>query len=329
MVRIKTNARIGILGNPSDIYNGVVISSTIKDFFVKGEVNKAEKKIFLINNEQNENFNNIVGSSLILLSQKGFNVENFSFKIKTNIPVQGGLSGSTAITVNLFKGLNKLFSLNLNLRTIAHYTRLVEHEIIGNTAGPQDCFVDTFGGAKYMDFSSDDWRNYIIEDLDIKDIPFYIGVRSKNISSGDIHRFPFLAYPTNSNLIKIVNKIRNCAIKGKEAIINKDLRLSGNLMNENQKLTQTYGRYGNPTETVILQREIDQEILNFCNINNVIGAKLGGSSGSLIILSEEKPNFLLDFILSEKLQKKMKQFDANPSENQIFQVLKLEPAKKY
>ncbi|MCK4238771.1 MAG: hypothetical protein KAX33_06600, partial [Candidatus Lokiarchaeota archaeon] len=90
-----------------------------------------------------------------------------------------------------------------------------------------------------------------------------------------------------------------------------------------------YGRYGNPTETVILQREIDQEILNFCNINNVIGAKLGGSSGSLIILSEEKPNFLLDFILSEKLQKKMKQFDANPSENQIFQVLKLEPAKKY
>ncbi|MBA7696418.1 hypothetical protein ES703_105065 [subsurface metagenome] len=80
---------------------------------------------------------------------------------------------------------------------------------------------------------------------------------------------------------------------------------------------------------MILQREIDQEILNFCNINNVIGAKLGGSSGSLIILSEEKPNFLLDFILSEKLQKKMKQFDANPSENQIFQVLKLEPAKKY
>ena len=80
---------------------------------------------------------------------------------------------------------------------------------------------------------------------------------------------------------------------------------------------------------MILQREIDQEILNFCNINNVIGAKLGGSSGSLIILNEEKPNFLLDFILSEKLQKELKQFDANPSKNQIFQVLKLVPAKKY
>ncbi len=53
MVRIKTNARIGILGNPSDIYNGIVISSAIKDFFVKGEVNKAEKNICLINNEQN------------------------------------------------------------------------------------------------------------------------------------------------------------------------------------------------------------------------------------------------------------------------------------
>ncbi len=270
-----------------------------------------------------------MGSSLILLSKKGFNVENFSFKIKTNIPVQGGLSGSTAIIVNLFKSLNKLFSLKLNLRTIAHYTRLVEHEIIGNTAGPQDCFVDTFGGVKYMDFSSNDYRNYIIEDLNIKDIPFYIGVRSKNISSGDIHRFPFLAYPTNSSLIKIVNKIRNCAIRGKEAIINEDLKLIGKLMNENQKLTQTYGRYGNPTENVILQREIDQEILNFVNINNVIGAKLGGSSGSLIILSEEKPYFLLDFILSEKLQKKIKKFDRNPIENQINQVLKLVPAKKF
>ena len=99
-------------------------------------------------------------------------------------------------------------------------------------------------------------------------------------------------------------------------------------MNQNQELTQKYGQFGNPTENVILQRKIDQEILDFCNHHDVIGTKLGGSSGSIIVLSEEKPDFLLDFKPSEDLQKKLAKFDVDPTQKQIDKVLKLVPAEQ-
>ena len=328
MVKIKTNARINILGNPSDIYNGVTISSTIKDFYTEGETSKADKNSYLINNEPNPNLDELVNGTLILLNREGFTINNFKFNINTNIPLQAGLAGSTAIIVNLLKGLNQIFSFNIPLKTIAYYTRVVEHDVIGNTAGPIDPFIISLGKIKYMDFSSNNYNDYIIEDLDIKDIPFFVGVRTRNISSGDIHGYPFRAYPNNPELRKIVSKIKSCGFKGKNAIVDNKLDLIGELMNENQKLTQLYGQYGKPTENVLLQRRIDQEILEFCNKNKVIGAKLGGSSGSIIILNEEKPDFLLDFKLSKKLIKIVKKLDANLIEKQISQIIKLIPAKR-
>ncbi len=316
------------MGNPSDIYNGITISSTIKNLYVEGETSKADKNSYLINNQPNVNLDKLINSTLILLNREGFNADNFSFNIQSNIPIQAGLAGSTAIIVNLLKGLNQIFSFNISIKTIASYTRVVEHEVIGNTAGPIDCFIVSLGGIKYMDFSNNDYKKYIIEDLDIKDIPFFIGVRNKNISSGDIHGYPFRAYPHNPELKQIISKIKNCGIKGKKAIFDKDINLIGELMNENQKLTQLYGQFGNPNEVVLLQRKIDREILEFCYKNNVLGAKLGGSSGSIIILNEKRPDFLIDFNPSEKLRKKLKLFDLDPSKKQINQVFKLIVARK-
>lgn len=328
MISIKTHARIGILGNPSDIYSGTVISSTINDFFVKGEINKSDLYDWEVNgNLHDEKFDKLVQSTLVLLKQKNHDVQHFKFDIRTNIPVQAGLAGSTAIIANLLIGLNKVFSFNIDPKTIAHYTRLVEHKVIGNTAGPQDGFVVVFGGIKYMNFSVDSYKLYIIDDINIDYIPFFIGVRSKSISSGDVHKHPYSAYLENDNLREVVKKIENCAIEGKKAIKDRDIKKLGELMNKNQQLTQKYGQFGNPTENVILQRKIDQEILDFCNNHDVIGAKLGGSSGSIIILSEEKPDFLLDFKPSDGLQKQLSKFDANPTEKQISQILKLVPAE--
>jgi mevalonate kinase len=327
MINVKTHGRIGILGNPSDMYDGVVISSTINELFVEGTIERASEDQFLINNSIDASLNSLVKSTILLLDRKKCKLDKFKYHVQSNIPKQAGLAGSTAIIVNLIKGLNELCSLGLDPMKIAHYTRKVEHEIIGNTAGPQDCFVVLFGGIKYMDFSSGNYKSYLLEDIDISDIPFYVGVRTKNVSSGDIHKYPFEAYPNSPKLQTIVDKIGSCAIEGKEAILNEDLKKIGELMNLNQKLTQSYGKFGNPAESVILQRKIDQEILDYCNEHEVIGAKLGGSSGSIIILDEGKPDFLLDYKPHPDLLKELEKYDSSPSENQISQVIKLKPAK--
>ncbi|MFX0090641.1 MAG: mevalonate kinase [Candidatus Hodarchaeota archaeon] len=319
-----TNARVNLLGNPSDIYYGITVSSTIESLRVKGTIKKSEFKEYIINGFYDEGFNTLINSSVMFLEQKEFKIRPFTFAVATDIPKQAGLAGSSAIIINLLNCLNKLYQYNLDRRTIAHYATIIEHEVIGLTAGPSDRFIITYGGAKFMDYTCKDYRNYLIEDLDLKSIPLWVGIRTKNISSGDIHKFPYRAYPENVELQEVVENLKKCGVLGKEAIENNDIQLLGKLMNKNQKLTNVYGTFGNPDKNVQLQRRIDKEILNFCNDNGIIGAKLVGSSGSIIILSEEKPEFLFDFNPSKELNKELP-YDS--SEPQISEIVRLKPGK--
>ncbi|MFX0212099.1 MAG: hypothetical protein ACFFDT_39365, partial [Candidatus Hodarchaeota archaeon] len=75
---------------------------------------------------------------------------------------------------------------------------------------------------------------------------------------------------------------------------------------------------------VVLQRRIDKEILDFCHTNKIPAAKLVGSSGSLVILSDEKPDFLLNFKLNESLSK---EYNLVISEPIISDVFKLKPGR--
>ncbi len=327
---IIAHGRVGLLGNPSDIYFGQVISATINKFKVNAMLKKAKEMNLLINgNKGDEGFEKLVFSTVNYLKKQGIELEPFSIEAETDIPKQAGLGGSAALIISLLKGLNQTFNLELGIRKISHYATKIEHEEIGITAGPQDRFVICCGGVKYMDFSSKNYETYELEELDISKIPFYVGVRSKNISSGDVHKFPYQKYPKSEKLQNIVAEIAQCAVKGRSAIKEGDLDTIGNLMNKNQKLTQKYGTFGNPNQRVKLQREIDQEILDFCNENEVMGAKLGGSSGSIIILSDEKPEFLFDFKPSPSLLKKLEKFDKNPDQKQISEIIELQPAPIY
>ncbi|MFX0183661.1 MAG: hypothetical protein ACFE95_11315 [Candidatus Hodarchaeota archaeon] len=317
-----THARVNLLGNPSDIYYGIVASSTVKNLGVKGIIKESQINEYTINGIHDEGLNTLINSSISFLRQKGFKINPIEFSVRSNIPKQGGLAGSSAIIINLLYCLNEIFQLSLSKRLIAHYSTIIEHEVIGITAGPSDRFIITLGGVKYMDFTSKNYKNYLIEDLDLNNIPLWIGIRSKNISSGDVHRFPYQVYSENSDLQKVIINLKKCAIFGKKAIEEEDLQELGKLMNENRKLTNLYGTFGTPSKDVVLQRKIDEEILDFCDVNEVLGAKLGGSSGSIVILSEEKPEFLIDF----KPKKESIQLISSESLGcQIDQIIKLKP----
>ncbi|MFX1251394.1 MAG: mevalonate kinase [Promethearchaeota archaeon] len=320
-----SSARVNLLGNPSDIFYGIVISSTIENLGVNGTIKESEIDDYTINGTYDKELNTLVTNSVKFLKQKGLKINPFTYSVNSNIPKQAGLAGSSAIIINLLNCLNKLYEYGLDQRTIAHYVTIIEHEVIGITAGPADRFVITLGGTKYMDFTSKDYKKYLIEDVDLKSLPLWIGIRTKNISSGDIHKFPYEAYPRNIELQQVIKRIMNCAVLGKKAIEEGDIQSLGNVMNKNQTLTNLYGTFGNPNKNVVLQRRIDEEILSFCNENGVIGAKLGGSSGSLIILSEEKPEFLFDFKPSQKLKKDCT-YDASYPE--ISEIIKLKSRKK-
>ncbi|MFX1534011.1 MAG: mevalonate kinase [Promethearchaeota archaeon] len=320
-----TKGRVNLLGNPSDIYYGIVISSTIENLGVKGTIKESEIKNYTINGTYDEGLNTLVNNSIVFLKQKGLKINPFTFSVNSNIPKQAGLAGSSAIIINLLNCLNKLYQCGLDQRTIAQYVTVIEHEVIGITAGPADRFIITLGGTKYMDFTSKDYKKYLIEDLDLKSLPLWIGIRTKDISSGDVHRFPYQAYPKNFELQQVIKRIMKCAVLGKKAVEEEDIQSLGKILNKNQKLTNLYGTFGNPNKNVQLQRKIDEEILNFCNENGTIGAKLGGSSGSLIILSEERPEFLFDFKPSRELRRNLTYDSSYP---EISEIIRLKSGRK-
>ncbi|MFX0063308.1 MAG: mevalonate kinase, partial [Candidatus Hermodarchaeota archaeon] len=308
-----------------DIYYGIVISSTIENLGVKGTIKESEIDNYTINGMYDKGLNTLVTNSIMFLKQKGLKINPFTFSISSNIPKQAGLAGSSAIIINLLNCLNKLYQYGLDQRTIAHYVTVIEHEVIGITAGPADRFVIALGGTKYMDFTSKDYKKYLIEDLDLKSMPLWIGIRTKDISSGDVHRFPYQVYPKNIELQQVIKRIMKCAVLGKTAIEEENIRLLGKILNKHQRLSNLYGTFGNPNKNVQLQRRIDEEILNFCNENGTIGAKLGGSSGSLIILNEEKPVFLFDFKPSQELKRNCTYDSSYP---EISEIIKLKSGRK-
>jgi len=325
MIKHRTHGRVGILGNPSDIYFGVVISSTLKDLYVDGKIKETNKFKFTINNSEDIKLDSLILNSLKFLKNQGYDVKEFEINFESNIPKQGGLAGSSAIIINLLLGLDELFDLKLEKRQLAHYSTKIERDVIGIIAGPSDRFIITIGGVMYMDFTSKDYNSYVLEELSLNNFPFWVGIRSKNISSGDVHKYPYVAYPNDFSLQSIIKSLIDCGIQGKRAIIDNDINLIAELINKNQKLTTQYGYYGNPSPEVLLERKMDQEMLNYCDQHGVLGVKLGGSSGSLVILSEEKPEFLLDF--SPKIELKGKQ-ELFQLESQIDKIIKLVPTKR-
>ena len=96
-------------------------------------------------------------------------------------------------------------------------------------------------------------------------------------------------------------------------------------MNENQQLTSLYGKYGKPNRGVLLQRKIDEEIFELCKQHDIYGVKLAGSSCSVVVLSEENPEFLLDFKPSKELSQ---HFNEDLRGHQISSVIRLKAAKR-
>jgi galactokinase/mevalonate kinase-like predicted kinase len=278
-----------------------------------------------MNNSVDSELNQMGIKTLEFLKKHNIEIPSLSFLISSNIPKYAGLAGSAAIILNILLLLTDYLKLNLDFKTLAQFATLIEHEEMGIVAGPLDRFVITYGGAQYMDFTDPDYMKYEITAIDIDSLPFWIGVRSKNVNSGDMHRFAYNEYPHNPKLQEIVKRMKKIAIEGKELIEDRDVEQVGHLMNENQRLTSLYGKYGNPNKNVLLQREIDEEIFGLCRQHDTYGVKLAGSSGAIVVLSDEKPEFLLDFQPSNRINQ---QLDDDLQGRQVSSVVRLKAGNK-
>ncbi|CAL1570848.1 unnamed protein product [Knipowitschia caucasica] len=218
-ISCKSYARVGLMGNPSDGFNGKTIAMTISNFWAEVTLTESQtlvlvphplndptefgslQDLFCISRKEGY----LGGLRLLQATCKKFyqfcskqgialTKQNFTLKYDTNIPRQVGLAGSSAIVSATLKCLMKFYNItddDLPKPIRADFILNVETDELFITAGLQDRVVQVYEGLVYMDFSKklmDDqgYGNYVC--LGMKDLPqFWLAYLSDPSDSGRIH----------------------------------------------------------------------------------------------------------------------------------------------
>ncbi len=175
IIRKRAYARAGLLGNPSDGYNGKTIALIVRNFWAEVILYEWEHVDIVPAGDDRSRFNSIYdlaedvklhgyygGIRLVKATTKRFveycqarrlalHERNFSIRYETNIPRQVGLSGSSAIILSTLRCLMEFYGIEIPQEAQPTFVRSVEEEL-GIAAGLQDRVIQVYEGLVYMDF---------------------------------------------------------------------------------------------------------------------------------------------------------------------------------
>ncbi|CAH1796088.1 unnamed protein product [Owenia fusiformis] len=265
----RSHARVGLMGNPSDGFNGKTISMSIANFWAEVTIVESERLVLMPHplNDPTEfgSLWDLYGISrkegylggLRLLqatckkfyeycSQKGIALgkRNFTLKYDTNIPRQVGLAGSSAIVAATLKCLLQFFNLNssdMPKQIQPQFILDVEKEELFIQAGLQDRVIQVYEGLVYMDFSKElmDSRGcgnyeYLPSDSTPKFWLAYVGDPS---DSGKIHSDVSIRWRNgDQEVVDAMKTFAQYTDAARSAIENKDWEQLASLMNDNFEL---------------------------------------------------------------------------------------------
>ncbi|XP_076024005.1 glucuronokinase with putative uridyl pyrophosphorylase [Genypterus blacodes] len=218
-ITCRSYARVGLMGNPSDGFNGKTIALSISNFWAEVTLVESQtlalvphplndptefgslQDLFCISRKEGY----LGGLRLLQATCKKFyqycskqgialTKQNFTLKYDTNIPRQVGLAGSSAIVSATLKSLMKFYNITENdlpKPVRANFILSVETEELFITAGLQDRVVQVYEGLVYMDFSeklmeAQGHGHYV--SMEMSGLPpFWLAYLSDPSDSGRIH----------------------------------------------------------------------------------------------------------------------------------------------
>jgi len=290
-VTASAPGRVGIVGNPTDMYGGSVISCSTKER-ARVDIQPADRLILDAGAEQR-----VISTPDDLVTREDiFDIarvaltgsESTDLRVRiswtTDMPFRAGLSGSTALLVSMVAGLLAFRGTRLSPYHQAELVRRIEYRNL-TFCGYQDAYMCTFGGLHYMDFRGKEFHlEYgtdpfaTMEPIEMPaTLPAVVVITGGQRVSGGVHtplRERWLAGETE--VVDAYEAIAGLARDGKKAMLEDRLDTLGELMNENQALTQSLGG-SNPE---------DDRFIELARQAGASGAKLAGSSGAIVVLHE-------------------------------------------
>ncbi len=288
--------RCGIVGNPTDMYGGNVLSCTVQERAECRLESVASGQITLYNEDEEA----VVRSSdefflrgdkldIVRAALQFFQVDPaispFTINLKTDIPMRAGMAGSTAMLAAIVGAIDAYFDLNMNPYAIAETMRKIEARIMGVVCGFQDQHMAVFGGLNYMTFPGkqeleqrDDEPLATIEPLAslISELPLILAHTGVQHHSGTVHKSPRERWLSGDELVRSSYvRIAELGQRGKRAIVEKNWQLLGELMNENHAIVAKLGGSGPDNDRLI----------EAARAAGAEGAKLAGAGGGGTIIA--------------------------------------------
>ena len=178
-IRSRVFARAGLIGNPSDGYNGKTITIIVKNFYAQVVLHEWDRLEIIPGSSDESDFQSIHdlakdvrlhgyygGIRLIKAAINGFvtycndrkltlSNRNFSLRYQSTIPRQVGMAGSSAIVVATLRALKNFYEIDIPKRVLPSLILSIERDQLGIPAGLQDRVAQVYEGCVYMDFSKD------------------------------------------------------------------------------------------------------------------------------------------------------------------------------
>lgn len=261
--------RCGILGNPSDIYGGAVLSCSLP----------LRATCRLIPAEQEEP----PEDPLLWRAARRFSppTEPMRVEWETTIPRSSGLSGSTALLAATMLALAGELDDPLEF---AFRVRRAEWEGAGITCGWQDATMIACGGLNLLDFSgftpdAPGSAAGVVRPIEAE-LPFLLVTTGVERLSGSVHG-PMLARwrAGESAVVEGMREIAGLAPLGAQTLVAGDYGTLAALMARNHAIVRGLGGSGAPIERLIKR----------CLHHGALAAKLAGAGlgGTVVALTDD------------------------------------------
>ena len=266
LLRRRAYARAGLVGNPSDGYNGRTVSFIIRDLWAEVVLYEWDEIEILWSSEDQSRFQSIHdlahdvrlhgyygGVRLVKATIKRFveycdvnghrlHDRNFSIRYHSTIPRNVGLAGSSAIIVATLRALMEFYEIEIPLEVQPSLALSVETRELGITGGLQDRVIQCLEGLVSMDFSKDkvatrDGYEYgIYERLDPRLLPpVYVAYCDEYGEPTEVfHNNLRQRYDRgDADVVSAMRTFADLAAEARNALLDQDATTLGRLINTN------------------------------------------------------------------------------------------------
>ena len=277
VIQASAPARCGILGNPSDIYGGFVLSCSVPV--------RATCRLTLGETGPLPEDTRLLDAALARFPLEG----DWKIEWSTDIPRSSGLSGSTALLAAtlacILVARDEIYRL-ADPVAMGELVRDVERHEANIMCGYQDAQMIVNGGLQWMSFVGKHPVNPgphpTLTSLD-SELPFLLITTGVERLSGSVHGPMAQRWMDgDSEVVEAMKTITEMGRQSKDWILNRDWDSLAEAMNENHRLVANLGGSGEPIDKLIgLAKEHGAQAAKLA------GAGLGGTVIALTHQPEE------------------------------------------